>query len=162
MDYERLRHWQFRQIGYHWHTITAIMSYATSIDLTAYRDGGDGWTVLEVMCHLSDYEEVFINNARVTVEGSNETLVYPRPHDLEEQNNYAAQQPDEVLSTWEARRERFVGYVKACSEDDWHKTGVHPRFGDFSLHDQLFLYVHHNAQHIEQITRILAEKQTGT
>lgn len=54
-----------------------------------------------------------------------------------------------------------LAFLAARSESDWERRAQHPTRGPFTLHDQIFLTSLHDSLHIEQITRILKEKNAG-
>jgi hypothetical protein len=49
-------------------------------------------------------------------------------------------------------------YFESIEGDNWQRVGNHPVRGKFSLVQQLFLCPLHDTVHIEQMTRIFAEK----
>ena len=126
---------------------------------TTYRDGGDGWTVVEVMCHMRDFEAIFVERAKLTVEVENADLPFPEPDKLAVDRNYNKQNLREVIDAWVKNRQAFLAYLAERSEADWARVARHPKRGPFSLDAQVFLAAWHNFNHLDQITKILHEKK---
>lgn len=156
---ETIRNWQIQQMSLSIRTVESIIQNTTTEALTTYRDSGDGWTVLQVLGHLRDFEALFYQRARLTVEHENPPLPFPDPDELARVNNYQGQMLEDVFATWKDSRDMYIEYLKARDEADWERPSQHPTRGAFTLHDQLFLTSLHDTLHIEQITRILAEKK---
>jgi uncharacterized damage-inducible protein DinB len=156
-----IRGWYFEQFRKGLQIVDSFLKPVSKQDVTTYRDGGTGWTVLEVLCHLRDYEAVFLERARVTVEQDKAPLPNPNPDELAKERQYNAQDLNAVHAEWVKRRGDFLAYLDARSEADWARTAIHPRRGEMSLQDQLALIAWHDVNHIEQMTRILAEKKTA-
>lgn len=156
---DAIRNWQISQMEKGTQIMEALLSDVTVEAMTTYRDSGDGWTVLEVLCHLRDFEEVFYHRATITVEQDNPKLPFPDHEALVTEKRYNEQDVLEVLATWKAERTAHIELMKARGENDWERPAQHPNRGNFTLHDQLFLTVWHDTNHLEQITRILAEKR---
>lgn len=155
-----IRDWQFDILQKSLRSIHQMLQGVPQEHLTTYRDGGDGWTVVEVLCHLRDYDEVFLQRATLTMQGDYPGLPNPDPDQLATERRYNDQKPEEVIAAWSANREAFLGLLRGISsEDEWEQAGLHPRRGRFTLHDQLLLASWHDMNHIEQMTRILAEKR---
>jgi uncharacterized damage-inducible protein DinB len=159
MNLQTIRDWQITQLEKGTQIVESLLADIPVQAMTTYRDSGDGWTALEVLCHLRDYDEVFLHRATITVEQDNPDLPNPDPDALASERRYNEQDVMDVLATWKERRATYLEYLKARSEDDWERPAKHPRRGPFTLHDQLFLTVWHDTNHIEQMTRILAEKR---
>lgn len=154
-----IRDWQISQMEKGTQIVESLLADVTVEAMTTYRDGGDGWTALEVLCHLRDFEELFHHRAKITVEQDNPELPFPDYLAMVTEKRYNEQDVVEVITAWKEARVAHIEFMKARTEDDWERPSQHPTRGNFTLHDQLFLTVWHDTNHIEQITRILAEKR---
>jgi uncharacterized damage-inducible protein DinB len=156
-----IRGWHIDQLRKDLQILDSILKTISPQDATTYRDGGTGWTVLEVLCHLRDYETVFLERAAVTVEQEFPTLPNPNPDEWAAERRYNEQDLSTAYNEWVNRRQTFLSYLEGLDEPSWQRTANHPRRGSMSLQDQLTLTAWHDVNHIEQITRILAERKTG-
>lgn len=156
---ETVRGWQYNIMGYTVRTVESILSAADPNALTTYRDGGDGWTAVEVLGHLRDFETVIFQRARLTVEEDMPALPFPDPDALAREHEYNGQPWRTLLAEWQQERADCLAYWQARTEADWGRPALHPRRGRLTLFDQLFLTTQHDSLHLEQMTRILAEKR---
>lgn len=124
----------------------------------AYRDGGTGWTVTEVLCHLRDFESVFLERAQLTVNNDFPDIPFPDPDQLAIDHHYADEQAWQAFEDWQRRRRAMLEFLECQEEDVWERAANHPTRGRFTLNQQLALAAWHDVNHIEQITRILAER----
>lgn len=154
-----IRVWQVKHMEDAIKSFEHFINNANPSDLTTYRDGGTGWTVLEVLCHLRDYEEIFMLRARMTMEQDNPDLPAYDPDTLAAERRYMQQDIRTVLGDWKRLRAEYIAYLNTREEADWERPAQHPTRGHFTLHDQFFLIAQHDMLHFEQATRILAEKR---
>ncbi|MCC6566229.1 MAG: DinB family protein [Chloroflexi bacterium] len=139
-------------------TLSSVITAADSADLRAKRDGPDGWTPLDIVCHLRDLEPLFISRAQSVIDHDNPTFVTYNVNQLVIDNNYAAQDPAEALAELSASRARTLALFRAVQDDQWARTGIHPAYGLQTLLDVLMHIAHHDLDHIEQMTRVLAQE----
>jgi uncharacterized damage-inducible protein DinB len=130
-------------------------------DLTRWRDGGTGWTALETICHLRDFEALFIERATLTVEQELPPLPFPNPDQLAAERQYIQQDPAAVHAAWAQNRQQFLAYLRARPNSDWERVAQHPTRGLLSLQEQLVLAAWHDVNHLEQMTRTLLERQAA-
>lgn len=153
------RTWQLSQLR----KMIAILAYlvrqTSQQEATTYRDGGDGWTAAEVLGHLLDYEAIFLERARLMVENEGATLPNPDPDELVRTAGYNHQDIHSLYERWRAGREQLLAYLDERNENDWSRTGQHPKRGPFTLEQQLLLCVWHDTNHLEQICHTLATRQ---
>jgi len=152
-----LRQWQIDQMQKSINTIRQLLRATTQEEASSQRDGGDGWTVLEVMGHLRDFELIFLERARLTLEQENPALPFPDPEQLVIENNCNADELQETLEAWIGGRVEHLSFLRSVGEEDWERPARHPTRGRFTLNDQLFLTVWHDMNHIEQMSHILLE-----
>jgi len=153
---QTIRMWHIDQLKKAVPVLRYLLASISTESITRYRDGGDGWTVLQVLGHLRDYEAIFVERVRLTLEQDFPALPNPDPDELAAQNDYNAQYFQEVLDTWEASRVELVTLLETIEDDAiWERPGNHPRRGAFTLNDQLLLTVWHDMNHFEQITHII-------
>ena len=154
-----IRGWQLDKLNKDISTIGYLLQSASADDLRTYRDGGNGWTALEVIGHLRDYELIFIERARLTLTEAFPPLPNPNPDELAVSNQYNQQDAQAVYAAWAESRREFLKLLEGVADTDWERAGNHPRRGHFTLNDQLILTAWHDLNHIEQIAHILAEKK---
>jgi uncharacterized damage-inducible protein DinB len=154
-----VRNWQIEQLQKNIKIIGRVVRGVTQQDASTYRDNGEGWTVLEVMCHLRDFEQLFLDRACMTVEQDTPDLPFPNPNEVAAQGNYMAQNLEAAYAEWVHRRESQLAYFASLKEDAWERTATHPVRGSVSLTDQMMLTVWHDNNHLEQMTKIIDEKK---
>jgi hypothetical protein len=135
-----------------------ILLMAAPETVTLYRDGGSGWTALEVLCHLRDLEAVFLERARLAMEQDFPTLPMPDADQLATERAYNSQSLWPVFDDWAVQRAETLRYYQGIQEGDWERTGNHPRRGRLTMDEQLVLIAWHDLNHFEQIARILDQK----
>src|SRR5829696_6081935 len=106
-----IRNWQIDQLRKNLRIIGRAIETADPQEATTYRDGGDGWTVLEVMCHLRDFEQVFLDRLCLTVDEEFPVLPVPNPNLMAQEHNYMAQRLESAYAEWMQRRNALLAYV---------------------------------------------------
>ncbi len=161
MNHQNIRNWQYQQIENNLKSYEALLTLLDPAAFTTYRDGGTGWTALEILCHLRDFEDVFMQRARVAVEQHEGALPFPNPDALAAENRYMEQSIDDVLAEWKRRRALLLEYYRARADEDWARVAIHPTRGPLTLLDLLCMAPMHDALHMEQLTRTLREQKAG-
>ncbi|MEO0563109.1 MAG: DinB family protein [Chloroflexota bacterium] len=143
-------------------TYQNLLGKVTQEDATTFRDSRDadkGWTALEVLCHLRDFDEVFLSRAQQIIAEDMPALSAYDHEQMAIDGDYNQQDKDTVLTAFIDHREQFRDFFKSLTDDDWARAGKHPeREHPFTLEDALLQVAGHDATHLEQITRILAER----
>ncbi len=156
-----IRGWQLDQLHKDVAIIHNILSQVSAHDASTYRDSGNGWTALEVICHLRDLEAVIMQRATLTVEQEAPALPNFDADATAAERRYNEQNLETVYQEWVEGRTVMLAYLAEVDESAWERVGVHPKRGAMTLADQLAFTTWHDSNHIEQLVRILAEKKTG-
>jgi uncharacterized damage-inducible protein DinB len=158
-DMATIRAWHFSSLENTLAAFTYLLETTPQEALTQYRDGGNGWTALEVLCHLRDFEEIFRTRADLTINEDFPALPFPDPDELAITRRYNEQNPEEVLATWKQIRTELHQLLKSISDEQtWERPGNHPKRGRFTLNDQFLLTVWHDTNHLQQMFKILKEQ----
>lgn len=154
---QTIRNWQFSIMKNALASFKYFVENTDITSLTTFRDNGEGWTALEVLGHLRDFEGVFYERMRLAKTEDNPPLPFPNPDELAITNTYNALPVREVYDAWQSARQRLLDYMATFTEEDWLRPGQHPTRGIISMQDQLLLITQHDIAHLEQLTRILLE-----
>ena len=138
-----------------------ILQGLTNDEARALRDGSEGWSIIEIVCHLRDFDEIFYKRAQMMqAQGQPQLPAYDHEAMAVER---AYQQEDlaEALGALQASRARFVSFLSALTPEQWQRTGVHPERDSFTMTDAAMQVGLHDLDHLEQITRVLASQSGG-
>ena len=122
------------------------------------NDAPDGWTVLEVLGHLADFDEYFYLRARMMLEEDYPALPAYDHAALAVEHAYNQQDKNAVYARLQASRARFVEFFKGLEEDKWRRSAIHPERGHFTMLDALMQVGTHDVTHLEQVTRIIRDR----
>ncbi len=140
-------------------SINAILKNLTQKDAQTWRDGGDGWTVLEVLCHLRDYDLIFRERGELILNEDNSLFLVYDHLALVIENKYNEQNLTAVLAELSTSRQKTVALFTNLDEAGWQRLGQHPSMGAYSMSDLASLTAWHDINHLEQMTRIMDVKE---
>lgn len=120
-------------------------------------DGADGWSVLEVVCHLNDFEAIFLERIRMMIESDNPQFPAYDQVALADERRYADQDFVAVLTNLMSRRRSTIDYVSALDAEQWARPGIHAAHGAVTVMDTVVNMPLHDVIHIEQILKALGK-----
>jgi len=155
LSIEAIRSRQLDQLKFAVPIYHTILGSLSPDEIITKRDGGDGWTVLEVMCHLRDYERLIIERATVTLNQDNPPMPGMNPAALAIEKAYNEQDLATVVEEWANSRAEYLTLQGNTTEAQWSRISTHATRGALTLTDQLILTVWHDMNHLEQLTKII-------
>jgi hypothetical protein len=136
-------------------TLGHLLAGVSQEKATTLRDGPAGWTVLEVVCHLRDFDCFFLERALMMLKGDYPLLPAYDHERIAIDSGYNEQNLQQAYGDLRDSRERFAQFFEGLTEGQWAMAGVHPEAGHWTMLDSLMQVGLHDATHHEQITRIL-------
>ncbi len=134
-----------------------ILRNISADDARGLRDGPDGWSIIEIVCHLRDFDEIFYNRALMMLEQDHPQLPAFDHEAMAIERDYQADSLADAYGTLKASRARFASFFEALTPAQWARGGVHPERDSFSMTDALMQVSAHDLDHLEQITRVLTQ-----
>ena len=122
---------------------------------TTLRDGPDGWTTVEVVCHLRDFDGFFRGRAEMMLAEETPQLPAYDHEAIAIERNYNADQLADAYADFLASRAKTRALFANLTPEQWERGGIHPERGPFSLTDAAMQVGLHDLGHIEQILKIL-------
>lgn len=155
----RYRSWQLMALEKNMLNIEHVVSSISDPAIFDKRDGGDGWTISEVLGHLADTDSYFLARARALVEGVDPPGGSGRSVDERVKDaGYAEQDAMDLLHRWLEAGAAYHAFMASLPDDDeelWERPGRSADGGGFTLNDQLILSAYHDLDHLHQIVKII-------
>jgi len=150
------RNWQLKAMQKNLLTIEHVVMSISDQAVFDRRDGGDGWTISEVLGHLADFDAILHERARCIVETDDRPASFPNPNALVIEKGYAQQDALDILTQWKSSRVPYHDYLTSLPGDEkiWERPH-HAKRGGFTLNDQLMLTAYHDNDHLHQIVKII-------
>lgn len=139
-----------------------VLKNITQEEAMTLRDGENGWTILEVVCHLRDFDGFFRGRAEMMLMQDYPELPAYDHESLAVAMKYNEQDLREALAQLSESRERFIEFFNGLTDEQWEKAGIHPERGHFTMTDAVMQVTTHDANHLEQITRILIGRKKSS
>jgi hypothetical protein len=139
-------------------TLTGLLAGIPQAQAQKARGGDEGWSVVEVICHLRDAEEFGLQRDILMRDGEDPDIL---PWDQEKraiEGNYAAQNFSTALAEFIALRQQRLAVLEGLSPEGWNRTGNHREIGTIDIFSHALHMVSHDAIHCAQIARQLLDR----
>jgi hypothetical protein len=137
--------------------LEALLRGVTQGQANTTRGGDEGWSVVEVVCHLRDAEEYSVQRVTFMRDRENPDIA---PYDQEQlaiDRNYAAQDLRAALSAFIRLRQQLVAILSGLPPEGWERSGNHLEIGRITIFYHTLHKASHDAIHCAQIARQLAK-----
>ena len=131
----------------------------TQADATRATDGPDGWSVVQVVCHLRDLEEIYGQRIAAMLAGGHPTFPRINPDAMAAERDYAGQDLQTARAALLAFRRENLATLGDLIDDAWWASGTHPAYGVQTVELVAFQMVTHDLIHLEQLTRCLGRAE---
>lgn len=133
----------------------AILKDVTPERARTATDGPDGWSIVEIMSHVYEYEDLFMSRIQQML--TEDKPVFPQLDQaaLAKQDRYQDRDFVQMWDGWLERRRAFLDLLKGLTDEQWQRLGVHPLLKEVTVMEMALNTVVHDIDHLEQITRAL-------
>jgi len=120
------------------------------------RPAARAWAANEVICHLRDNEEWFLERMKMIVAMDLPRFIATNPDRWAEERQYLTNDAGGALAAFRRRRAETLETFGKLTSAQWEKGGVHPALGRITLDGVLSVMAWHDDNHLDQLTRALA------
>src|SRR5215471_21490736 len=136
-------------------TILAELVARASDEQLRMKPAKDKWSVGEILAHLAEDEIATAWRYRQMVEHSGIDLAGFDQDLWARMGDYASRAPQESLTLFQLLRNANLQFLQQIAPEHWESFGVHAERGRITVKDLAIHMAGHDANHIEQIRRIL-------
>ncbi len=119
------------------------------------RPSPEKWSIGEILAHLAEDEIATAWRYRQMVEHSGIELAGFDQDLWAKIGNYGGRDPQESLALFKLLREANLEFLRGLSAEQWNCFGIHAERGHISVLELAAHMAGHDANHLEQIRRIL-------
>jgi uncharacterized damage-inducible protein DinB len=138
-------------------TPSTLIRMIDSIRPERYKEAlaADRFTLVEIIAHLADWEEVFLDRITTAVEYPGNPVQGFSEDERAVEHHYADKDIHHELEVFENRRRDTVSYLLNLAEEDWSKTVIHSQNGEQSVMDIVQFVLGHDMYHVHQVSEYL-------
>lgn len=135
--------------------LSELISGATQDRLTQAPQPGK-WSIAEILAHLAEDEIATAWRYRQMVEHSGIELDGFDQDLWATIGNYAERDPQESLALFRLLRKANLDFLRGLNPRQWECFGIHAERGRITVRDLAAHMAGHDANHLEQVRRILS------
>jgi hypothetical protein len=122
----------------------------------ARRPDGVNWAPVEVLCHLRDTEESFLDRFRLVLTMDEPRFPTTNPNRWAAERQYLRHDGAQALEAFTRRRGETLAFLRELSDWQWDRAGVQmDSRGRRTLDDFLAVMAWHDENHLDQLCRAL-------
>jgi hypothetical protein len=134
--------------------LAELLAHASEERLTT-RPSPNKWSIGEILAHLAEDEIAMAWRYRQMVEHSGIDLTGFDQDMWARVGDYGSRMPQESLALFRLLRSANLQFVQQLATEQWDCSGIHVERGRITVRDLVIHMAGHDANHLEQIRRIL-------
>ena len=128
----------------------------TDVAVHSRRPAPKSWAPTEVICHLRDNEEWFLERMRLIVAMDLPRFVATNPDRWADERQYLTNDAAVALAAFTRRRRETLEFLRPLAPDAWARAGVHADSrGRRTIDEFLSVMAWHDDNHLDQLRRAL-------
>jgi hypothetical protein len=140
-------------------TLTGLLAGVSEAQARSAKGGDENWSVVEVVCHLRDAEEISLQRTEAMRDQDNPLIVGYDQEVLARERNYKKADLSSALAGFISFRQRHVDALSALTAEQWERSGQHNEIGRITIFAYALHKTSHDAIHCAQIARQLAQSK---
>ncbi|HTX52559.1 MAG TPA: DinB family protein [Candidatus Baltobacteraceae bacterium] len=112
------------------------------------------WSMLELVCHLRDVEEFFVERYAKIANHDRPALRGIKQDELAAKLHYNEDDPARVVKEFQAQRADSLAILQALAHQSWQREGMHPTRGAVTIAWTAERAVEHDRNHLRQIQEL--------
>lgn len=146
--------------------LAALASFPDELERIVFKDhdpellmrpaSDGGWGIVEILPHLRDWEEIYLERARQIVEDEQPHLPGFDDELWAIERDYRGQDPKETMDDFRRLREEHLAILRPLPPEAWERTGIHSYYGEITLHWLENNVCDHDQERLQQARDALA------
>jgi len=136
-------------------TLTSLLDGVGQSKAASARGGDEGWSVVEVVCHLRDAEEISLQRLQSMRDQDNPLIIGYDQEALAHNRNYRSADLRAALAAFITFRNQYVSALAGLAPAEWERPGQHNEFGRITILEHTVHHACHDAIHCAQVARQL-------
>jgi len=138
-------------------TLAGLLVGISEDQARSAKGGDENWSVVEVICHLRDAEEISLQRTIAMRDQDDPQIIGYNQETLALERDYQNANLEAALSGFITFRKQHLSVLSALTPAQWERPGQHNEFGRITIFAFVLHKVSHDANHCAQIARQLAE-----
>lgn len=122
-----------------------------SPDALSRRAVPEKWSAHENLAHLARYHQVFLARIDRILNEQAPSFSGYRAEDDPEWPRWAGMPPQQMLVNLSGLRTKLMARLRSLNQEDFSRTGVHPKFGEMTLALWLEFFLVHEGHHLNVV-----------
>jgi DinB superfamily len=136
-------------------TLAGLLAGVSQEQARSSKGGDENWSVVEVVCHLRDAEEVSLQRTIAMRDQDIPQIIGYDQEALARERSYRSTNLQAALAAFTAFRKQHLAVLAALRPEQWERTGQHNEFGRITIAEMIIHKTSHDAIHCAQIARQL-------
>lgn len=112
----------------------------------------DRFNLVEIVAHLADCEDIFLDRLRQTVEQPGSTILAFDEGERAIEKHYADRDVHHEAQVFANRRRDTVDFIESLTPEEWGLKATHEERGEQSVSEQISVLCGHDLYHLEQVS----------
>jgi hypothetical protein len=136
--------------------LAGLLRGVSEAQARAAKGGDEDWSVVEVVCHLRDAEEIGLQRTTAMRDQDSPAIIGYDQEALARERDYHHADLQAAWTAFRNFRQQHTALLKALRPDQWDRPGNHSEIGRITIYSMAAHRVSHDSIHCAQIARQLA------